>query len=78
MGSFLTRLKKHLHEKCPGFDLWLYSSLGCKAASWELSKTKLFQKCLSGEKNHHQNQAFQQYLHNVTQNIPTTSRLAAS
>lgn len=65
---------KHLLEKCPAFDLWLYSSLGCKATSWEFSKTN-YSKNVSVErkiiiiiiiKTKH----FNNSLHNLTQNIP--------
>lgn len=74
---------KHLPEKRPDFSSGLYSSSGWKAAIWEFSKSKLFQKCLSGrgkKKNnhHHQNKAFQQFPAWFYPKYPATPPLSAS
>lgn len=64
--------RKHPLEKCPAFDLWLYSSLGCKLGIRQkqtipkMSQRGKKKKIITIIKTKH----FNNSLHNLTQNTP--------
>lgn len=75
--------RKHLLEKCPAFDSWLYSSLGCKGCELGIRHKQTIPKMSQRGKKIIiiiiiKTKHFNNSLHNLNPKYPTTSLLAAS